>query len=99
MKKILYVEDEPFLGKIVKETLEKNNFEVKWIQDGKDAIKTFESFIPEICILDVMLPNLDGFSIGKVIRKIHHKMPIIFLTAKVQHVDILKGFAPGGPDI
>ena len=96
--KILYVEDEIFLAKIVTESLESRNFEVKWIEDGGDAVVAFQSFKPNICVLDVMLPNKDGFSIGSDIRSIDRNMPIIFLTAKNQVKDVLSGFSSGGND-
>jgi DNA-binding response OmpR family regulator len=96
--KILYIEDEPFLGKIVKESLESRNFEVLMLQDGKDVINHFNKFQPEICILDVMLPIKDGFTIGNEIRQVNPTIPIIFLTAKTQTEDVLKGFQSGGND-
>jgi DNA-binding response OmpR family regulator len=96
--KILYVEDEPFLGRIVKDTLESKNFEVKMITDGKQVMPAFESFAPDICVLDIMLPNQDGYSLAQAIRQSNSQMPIIFLTAKTQTEDVLKGFQVGGND-
>lgn len=96
--KILYVEDEEFLAKIVKETLESRGYQVMWVEDGASGSKMIENFIPDLCILDVMLPNLDGFSLGKIIRSKYPLMPIIFLTAKNQTEDVLKGFKSGGND-
>ena len=98
MTKILYVEDEPFLGKIVKESLESRNFEVKMVADGNLVLKAYEQFKPDICVLDVMLPNKDGYSLGNEIRQIKPNLPIIFLTAKTQTDDVLKGFQSGGND-
>jgi DNA-binding response OmpR family regulator len=97
-KKIWYVEDEPFLGKVVKETLEFRNYEVMLISDGAKGIDGLEEFAPDICVLDVMLPNVDGFTIGKKIREKFTRMPIIFLTAKNQVEDVVKGFESGGTD-
>lgn len=97
-KKILYIEDEPFLGKIVKESLEAQNFNVCLEIDGSKVLDAFKNFSPDICILDVMLPNVDGFSLGKTIRSIEPRVPIIFLTAKSQTEDLLKGFESGGTD-
>src|SRR4051812_24871935 len=85
--KILYVEDEPFLGRIVKETLEGKGFEVLLVKDGAQVMQNFKVFIPDVCVLDVMLPNLDGFTLGKNIRSISPAIPIIFLTAKTQTED------------
>ncbi|GAB4332174.1 MAG: response regulator transcription factor [Flammeovirgaceae bacterium] len=98
MIKILYVEDEPFLGRIVKESLESRQFEVKMVSDGEDVLPAFTDYKPDICILDVMLPNKDGFSIAKEIRKINANIPVIFLTAKTQTDDVVKGFELGGND-
>lgn len=96
--KILYIEDEPFLGKIVKETLESQGYEVVLVADGALVMKAFESFTPNICILDVMLPHIDGFTLGQQIRKSYSKLPIIFVTAKVETDDLIKGFESGGTD-
>jgi DNA-binding response OmpR family regulator len=96
--KILYVEDEPFLGRIVKESLESRDFEVTMVTDGKDALRTFTQLTPDICVLDVMLPTKDGFTIAKEIRKAAPFMPIIFVTAKIQTDDLIKGFESGGND-
>jgi DNA-binding response OmpR family regulator len=98
MTKILYVEDEPFLGKIVKESLESRSFDVKMVTDGNLVLKTFEQFRPDICVLDVMLPNKDGYTLGNEIRQLKPGLPIIFLTAKTQTDDVLKGFQSGGND-
>lgn len=98
MTKILYVEDEPFLGKIVKESLESRDFEVRLVMDGQQVIGTFGQFQPDVCVLDVMLPNRDGFSLGQEIRQQAPRMPIIFLTAKNQVQDVVKGFESGGND-
>lgn len=96
--RILYVEDEPNLGKIVKETLEQQGFSVYHESDGAKVIDAFNSFKPDLCVLDVMLPHVDGFSLGKSIRSIEATMPIIFLTAKSQTEDLIKGFDSGGTD-
>ncbi|AYB30355.1 response regulator transcription factor [Chryseolinea soli] len=96
--KILYVEDEPFLGRIVKESLESRDFEVAMITDGNDAAAAFKELLPDICVLDIMLPSKDGYAIAKEIRQIAAGMPIIFVTAKVQTEDLLRGFEVGGND-
>ncbi|MBK8291796.1 MAG: response regulator transcription factor [Flammeovirgaceae bacterium] len=96
--KILYVEDEPFLGRIVKESLEVRDFEVRMVTDGKQALRIFEELHPDICVLDIMLPNKDGYSIAKEIRQVHASVPIIFVTAKTQTEDLVKGFEVGGND-
>ncbi len=96
--KILYVEDELYLGKIVKESLESRDFEVKMLTNGFNVLPIVESFQPDICVLDVMLPKKDGFTIGTEIREKQPELPIIFLTAKNQLQDIIKGFNSGGND-
>lgn len=96
--KILYVEDEPFLGKIVSESLESRDFEVMLIVDGAKVLESFNRFEPDVCVLDVMLPNKDGFELGTEIRNRFPRLPIIFLTAKTQTNDLLKGFESGGTD-
>jgi DNA-binding response OmpR family regulator len=96
--KILYVEDEVFLGKIVSESLEQRGYQIKWVTDGADVMQSLTSAKPDICILDVMLPHINGFDLGSQIRKLHPALPIIYLTAKDQTEDVLKGFASGGND-
>lgn len=96
--KILYLEDEPFLGKIVKETLERREFTVIMINDGKDAVEGFKKAAPDVCVLDVMVPSKDGYSIAKEIRHLGSLVPIVFVTAKIQTDDLLKGFESGGND-
>lgn len=98
MVKILYVEDEPALGKIVKESLQSRNYDVSMAEDGLEGLRFFEAKQPDICVLDIMLPKMDGYTLAAEIRKIHPKMPIIFLTAKSQLDDVLKGFQVGGND-
>lgn len=96
--KVLYVEDELFLGKIVKESLESRGFEVAMESDGARAVDLFKKFQPEVCVLDVMLPNKDGFTIADEIRQLDEEVPIIFLTAKIQTEDVVKGFGLGAND-
>jgi two-component system response regulator VicR len=96
--RVLYVEDEPFLGKIVQESLESRQFVVRWVTDGAEVMAAFAAFSPDVCVLDVMLPHRDGFSLGKEIRALDPQMPIIFLTAKNQTEDVLQGFESGGND-
>lgn len=96
--KLLYVEDEPFLGKIVKESLESRAFEVHMVSDGARVIAALKQYQPDICVLDVMLPNRDGFSLAEEIRREKPAIPIVFVTAKTQTEDVLQGFAAGGND-
>src|SRR5215831_10155411 len=96
--KVFYVEDELFLGKIVRESLESRGFEVIMESDGAKATALFKKSQPDICVLDIMLPNKDGFTIADEIRDIDEEVPIIFLTAKTQTEDVVKGFTMGGND-
>ncbi len=95
---ILYVEDELFLGKIVKETLELRGFDVVMESDGANVMRQFQLCKPDICILDVMLPNRSGFELAEDIRKLNEDIPLIFLTAKTQTEDVVRGFKLGGND-
>jgi DNA-binding response OmpR family regulator len=96
--KILYVEDEIFLAKIVSETLQGRGYEVVHEGDGANAIKKFEESKPDVCLLDIMLPNKDGFAIADGIREKDSAVPIIFLTAKSTVNDVVNGFKIGGND-
>jgi DNA-binding response OmpR family regulator len=96
--KVLYVEDEPYLGQIVKESLESRHFEVYMATDGRQAAALFDVSKPHICVLDVMLPTKDGYTLAREIRHQSPNIPIIFVTAKTQTNDVLKGFESGGND-
>jgi len=96
--KVFYVEDELFLARIVKESLESREFDVIMETDGGKALDLFKRSQPDICVLDVMLPNKDGFEIADEIREINENIPIIFLTAKTQTEDVVRGFTLGGND-
>ncbi|MBE2231819.1 MAG: response regulator transcription factor [Chitinophagaceae bacterium] len=96
--KILYAEDELFLGKIVRESLESRGFDVFMEEDGANVTALFKKTKPDICVLDIMLPNKDGFTIADEIRRLDEDVPIIFLTAKTQTEDVVKGFSIGGND-
>ena len=98
MANILLVEDDKGLGYILKEYLEVHDYEVSWTQNGIEAWKQYLSSHFDLCLLDVMLPKMDGFSLAKKIRLDNSKIPIIFLTAKGLKVDKLKGFKIGCDD-
>ncbi|MDP5078798.1 MAG: response regulator, partial [Nonlabens sp.] len=95
---ILLAEDEPALGQIVSESLEIRNFKVTHVLNGAIAYEKFREIKPDILVLDVMMPLLDGFSLAKKIREENDTIPIIFLTAKSQTEDVLEGFHIGGND-
>ncbi|WP_028296483.1 response regulator transcription factor [Olivibacter sitiensis] len=99
MRKILLAEDDPNLGEILKDYLElKGKFEVKLCQDGEEAIRAFSKDKYDLCILDVMMPKKDGFSLGKEIRAVNEQIPIIFATAKGMMEDKVEAFNLGGDD-
>jgi DNA-binding response OmpR family regulator len=96
--KVLYVEDELFLAKIVSETLESRGYEVVLEEDGGKAVQRFAETKPDVCVLDIMLPNKDGFAIADEIRENDTEVPIIFLSAKSQTADVVNGFKMGAND-
>ncbi|UTA69230.1 response regulator transcription factor [Emticicia sp. 21SJ11W-3] len=98
MPKILYVEDDPNLGYVTKDSLEMEGYEVSHFQDGKEAWKSFTKERYDLCLLDVMLPELDGFSLAEKIRKQNLQIPVIFLTAKGMQEDRIAGLKVGGDD-
>jgi len=99
MQKILLAEDDPNLGELLKDYLElKGKFEVTLAQDGDEALDQFRKGQYDLCILDVMMPKKDGFSLGKDIRKTDQTVPIIFATAKGMMEDKTQAFELGGDD-
>jgi two-component system, OmpR family, response regulator len=96
--KILLVEDDPNFGMVLRDYLIMNGMNVILCQDGKKGWNRFinESF--DLCILDVMMPEQDGFSLGKDIRKSNPRIPLVYLTAKGMREDQLKGFELGADD-
>jgi len=97
-KKVLYIEDEPHLARIVKDTLELKGYEVLHRKDGVNIMEQVSAFSPDICLLDVMLPHIDGFAVANHIHNLNPQLPLIFLTAKTQTDDLIKGFSSGGTD-
>lgn len=97
-KKILYIEDEPYLARIVRETLTLKGYEVLHKKDGTRLTDVIRQFCPDVVLLDVMLPHIDGFTLGNLVRNIFPQLPVIFLTAKSQGEDIVRGFSSGGTD-
>lgn len=95
---IFLVEDDLSFGSVMKSYLELNDYQVTWVDDGKYALGKFRAGKYHICILDVMLPNIDGFTIGREIRSIDKDIPLVFLTAKTLKEDILKGYNLGADD-
>lgn len=95
---IMYVEDDEVLGFVTRDNLTQHSYSVKHFLDGKSALKAFSGNSYDLCIIDVMLPELDGFSLAKEIRKKNKEIPIIFLTAKSLKEDRIKGLTIGADD-
>jgi len=100
MKKyrILYAEDDETLAYLTKDNLEQYGFEVDHFVNGEDCMCAFTSGNHDVCILDIMIPGMDGFQLAEAIRKINHEVPIIFLSAKTLKEDKLKGLRLGADD-
>jgi len=97
-KRIFLVEDDVNFGSVLKSFLEMNDLDVDWVDDGLNAVSTFKSNTYDLCILDVMLPHIDGFTIGAEIKKLNADTPIIYLTAKNMKEDMIKGYKIGADD-
>ena len=95
---ILLVEDDPNLGFVIQDALKRQGYAVHLCRDGKEGLKYFNEHAYDLCVLDVMLPNKDGFSLAEDIRLTDDRVPIIFLTAKSQTDDRIAGFKAGGDD-
>jgi DNA-binding response OmpR family regulator len=99
MKRILLVEDDPNLGLLLQDYLQlKGKFDVVLCVDGDEGLKAFTKQDYDLCILDVMMPKKDGFTLGKEIRKINENVPIIFATAKAMMEDKASAYDLGGDD-
>lgn len=96
--KILLVEDDESLGYLLSEYLKIKNFEVSWSKTGKGALKEIEARKYDLAILDVMLPDVDGFELARKIRNTYPELSFLFLTARSLKVDVLKGFSIGAVD-
>ena len=96
--KILLAEDDPNLGAVLRTFLISKGFDVSLAQNGKTAFEKFNRETFDFCIFDIMMPELDGFSLAGQIRKLDKKVPILFLTAKSMKDDVLQGFSTGADD-
>ena len=95
---LLLVEDDPTLGMLLQDFLQSRNYEVHWAKDGVEALRHFKKHTYDLCVLDVMMPGLDGFTVAELIRERLPQLPIIFLTAKSMHQDVVRGFKAGADD-
>jgi len=96
--KILLAEDDINLGFVIRDNLMQHGFEVVLCKDGEEAFRQFQESAFDICILDVMMPMMDGFTLARKIRTTNSEIPILFLTAKTLKEDKLQGFMIGGDD-
>jgi len=97
-QKILLIEDDPNLGFILQENLELKSYDVTLCRDGEAGLKAYKSDTWDLCLLDVMLPKKDGFTLAREIRLEDEALPIIFLTAKSLKTDRIEGLKIGGDD-
>jgi DNA-binding response OmpR family regulator len=96
--RILYTEDDATLAFLTKDNLEQNHYEVSHCEDGELGLETFKKGAFDICILDIMMPKMDGFDLATEIRKLNTDIPIIFLSAKTLKEDRIKGLKLGADD-
>ena len=96
--RVLLAEDDENLGSLLQEYLQAKDFETDWVTNGEKAFRYFEQFHYDICILDVMMPVKDGFTLASEIRVLNKDIPIMFLTAKSMKEDVLEGFTLGADD-
>jgi two-component system, OmpR family, response regulator len=97
-KKILLAEDDNNLGVLLKNYLIAKNYDATLCINGKVAFESFQKNAFNVCIIDIMMPEMDGLTLAKEVRKINRNIPIIFLTAKNQKEDIIEGFKTGADD-
>lgn len=98
MKKILLAEDDIDFGSVLKQFLELQNFIVIWAKDGEEALDFFKTNSFDICVLDVMMPKIDGFSLADKMVDLYPEAPFVFLTARNQNEDKIKGLKLGADD-
>jgi len=98
MKHILLAEDDLDYAFILKQYLEISGFAVTWAKDGAEALDMFIDIEPDICVFDVMMPYIDGFTLAEKIIKLNPQMPVIFLTAKGMKEDKIRGLKLGADD-
>ena len=98
MAKILLAEDDQSLGFMVEDNLSELGHEVDWCSNGVEALAAFEKQSYDVCLIDIMMPKMDGFELAVKIRESDELIPILFLTAKSMEEDRLKGFEIGGDD-
>nr|WP_321232994.1 response regulator transcription factor [uncultured Psychroserpens sp.] len=98
MKRILLAEDDLDFGNILKQYLEISGYQITWAKDGKEALETFKNGSFNICVFDVMMPKMDGFTLAEKVIDINPETPFIFLTARKLKADKIKGLKLGADD-
>lgn len=96
--RLLLAEDDPNLGEILKEYLQLKGYEPVLTRDGEEALRAFKEEKFDLCVLDIMMPKKDGFAVASEIRALNQSVPFIFLTARSQQEDTLKGLHLGADD-
>jgi two-component system OmpR family response regulator len=97
-KRILLAEDDTNLGSLLRNYLNAKNYETTLFMTGRSALEAFSAGLFDLCILDIMMPEMDGLALAKAVRSLDPAIPIIFLTAKNQEDDIIEGFKTGADD-
>ena len=98
MHKILLVEDEKNFASVLKEYLKMNGFEVELCANGEEGIQSFKPGVFDLCIIDIMMPKKDGFTLSAEIKALDKSVPFIFLTARSMREDMIKGYQLGADD-
>jgi DNA-binding response OmpR family regulator len=96
--RVLLVEDDPNLGNLLLEYLQAKDYDTTLATNGKEGLTQFKNNVFDVCIFDVMMPIMDGFTLAREVRKLDTETPIVFLTAKSMKEDTIEGFNAGGDD-
>ena len=96
--RVLLVEDDPNLGNLLLEYLQAKEYDTTLATNGKEGLTQFKNNVFDVCIFDVMMPIMDGFTLAREVRKLDAETPIVFLTAKSMKEDTIEGFNAGGDD-
>ena len=97
-KRILLVEDDPSLGYLLSEYLAMKDFDIQWVKNGNEALREMETRSFDLAVLDVMMPEMDGFTLARKMQERHSEIPFMFLTSRSMKIDVLKGFSLGAVD-
>lgn len=97
-RRILLVEDDPSLGYLLSEYLSMKGFELRWARNGLEALEIMEKYAIDLAVLDVMMPEMDGFTLARKMQERHSDIPFLFLTSRSMKIDVLKGFSLGAVD-